>query len=181
MRAITMTLTTLALGAVLMLGQTARADEVRETVDANGIRWRWMPKTFVVEKREVTIPGHYETRLQTIQDAGHFETRERRVWVPATVVYEQRAHSAPAVVINRHGVRVSTGHAVQTVAVQRPGYWKNVCEQVWVAGCTRTVQQQVWVAERTECRSVTVEKPGYWVRLACEEPRGVRVTVRLGR
>ena len=37
-------MTILALGAVLTLGQVARADECRETVDSNGMRWRWTPQ-----------------------------------------------------------------------------------------------------------------------------------------
>ncbi len=184
------TLTTLALGAVLMLGQAARADECRETVDSNGIRWRWTPKTFVVEERQVTIPGHYEVRCEQVTDPGRWENRERQVWVPATVVYERRARPTAAVSIpfsikHRPGrVNIGTTTTCETVAVTRPGYWKTVCERVWVPGCTRTVERQVWIPARTECRQVTVEKPGFWTQIesrTCEQPRGTRVVVRFGR
>jgi hypothetical protein len=179
MRAIAMT--TMALSAVLMLAQPTRADDVRVRIDSTGDRWRWIPATTVMERRDVCVPGHFETRLETVTDPGHYESREKRVWVPAVTVYERRTREVPAVSIDRHGVRfTNTTTVCESVPVTRGGYWTTVCEKVWVAGCTRTVERQVWIPEHTECRDVACEVPGHWERTAYRD-HGVRLTLRFGR
>jgi hypothetical protein len=167
MRAIAMT--TLLLGAVLTFAQPARADEVRFRVDSSGARWRWTPAAQVVEQQSVVIPGHYETRLETVTDPGHYESRDRQVWVPGGVVYERRTRLVPVFRLNVLGVRIRTNTTVcENVAVQAPGHWTTVSEQVFVPGCARTVERQVWIAERVEYRPVTIARPGRWV---CEPGR----------
>jgi hypothetical protein len=128
------TISALALGAVLMFGGAARADEV-----------------------VIRTGGHYETRLVTVTEPGHFENRERRVWVPETVTYERRERRVRCLTVDACGVTIATTRVVcETVPVTHPGYWTTTCERVWVEGCTHTVERQVWVAE---CRRVIVERP----------------------
>src|SRR4051812_923090 len=157
MRAIAMT--TMALSALLMFAQPTRADELKIRFGSTGERSRWVAATTIVERRDVCVPGHYETRLETVTEPGHYETREKRVWVPAVTVYERRTREVPAVQIDRHGVRFTTTTTVcESVPVTRGGYWTTTCEKVFVAGCTHTVERQVWIAEHTECRNVSVER-----------------------
>jgi hypothetical protein len=127
------TILTLALGTLLTLGtSTARADDLHVVVRHG---------------------GHFETRLVTVTEPGHWTTVERRVWVPQTVVYERRERCVPIVTIRGDGCRFTTTRTIcETVPVTRGGYWTTTCDRVWVEGCTHTVERRVWVEERCEPR-----------------------------
>jgi hypothetical protein len=81
--------------------------------------------------------GHRHAHREVVHRkwvAGHYETVHRKVWVPGTC--EQVWQPA----VYRHA-RDHCGRRVRVlvrpagyVAVQRPGHYTTVCEQVWVPG-----------------------------------------------
>lgn len=168
MRALILAPTALAL--VLAGATAALADH--ETVDQNGIRWRWIPAQKVVEERLVTVPAHWETRCEAVSDPGRFETRQRWVWRAGGTRLETRTRTIPArIQIGPRGACVEPARTVcEWVRVEAPGKWELVSEQVFVPGSVRWVERQVWVAERCERRQFVVEREGRWVRVAEEAP-----------
>jgi len=66
--------------------------------------------------------------------AGHYETVERRVWVPGVreTVWQPAEYGWSR---DRCGRRIRVlVRPAGYVVVQRPGYFRTVCEQVWVPG-----------------------------------------------
>lgn len=171
------TSTLLALALTLGLAGAANAhDDCCETPTEtvyNGVRWRWIPGQTVLEERQFTVPGHYETRTECVTEPGHFENRERRIWREGAVRYERRERTIPGYFVRDPGCctpRWIAPRAVcENVAVRECGHWDTVCERVWVPGCTHEVQKQVWIPARTECRQVSCQRPGHWERVGCEE------------
>jgi len=77
------------------------------------------PPSYCPPPAHVWVPGHYETRCETVRLPGHYES----VWVEP--VYERRVDHCGEV----------------TEVLVRPGYHK----RVWVEGGYETREVRVWV------------------------------------
>src|SRR5262245_32157990 len=163
------TSTLLPLALTLGLAGAASAQDACATTPTetvyNGVRWRWIPGTTVVEDRCVTVPGHYETRTECVTEPGHYESRERQGWREGEVRYERRERTFPGYFVRDRGSptpRWIAPHAVcETVPVRSGGHWETVCERVWVPGCTHEVQRQIWIPPHTETHQETCQRPGH--------------------
>ena len=77
---------------------------------------------------------HHVERVHRTWVAGHYETVHRQVYVPGCrETVWQPAQYAWQYDHCGHRVRVLVREAGY-VTVQKPGYYKTVCEQVWVPG-----------------------------------------------
>jgi hypothetical protein len=129
----------------------------------------------------VRVPGHWETRTEVRTAPGHWEQHSKVIWRPSRVEIEARTTQIAGswtedVAGNKVWVPGRT--VVQNVAVEKPGEWKTVVENVWIAESQATVERQFWVPDRVVRRSTPTVEKGPWDETPrTREPVLPRVTV----